>query len=58
MRQLLKAVWVTLIGLALATVLGADEPKRDSAFYVDDVDDPVIAEMEAANETAADALRA
>ena len=58
MRQLLTAGLVPLIGLALATVVVADEPRRDAAFYVDDVDDPVIAEMEAANESRAEAARA
>ena len=57
MRQLLTAGWVVLIGLGLVTVVGADEPKRDTAAYVDDVDDPVIAEMEAANEAKVEAAK-
>ena len=57
MRQLLTAGWVVLIGLGLVTVVGADEPKRDTAAYVDDVDDPVIDEMEAANEAKVEAAK-
>jgi hypothetical protein len=37
---------------------GADEPKRDTATHVDDVEDPVIAELEAADEARAEAARA
>jgi bleomycin hydrolase len=58
MRQQMVARCVTLIALGLAGAVVADEPNRDVAFYVDDIDDPVIADMEAANEAKAEAAKA
>ncbi len=48
----------TLAGLVVAAAAAAQVPPRDVAGYVDKVKDPVIAEMEAANEADADAARA
>jgi bleomycin hydrolase len=56
MRQLVTISALAMIGFGLAAV--ADEPKRDQAIYVDDYKDPVIKEMEQANEARAEAARA
>ena len=47
-----------MFGFGLAAAVAADEPKRDQAIYVDDFKDPVIEEMEQANEARAEAARA
>jgi bleomycin hydrolase len=58
MRQLVMIGALVVIGLGLVAAVAADEPKRDQAIYVDDSKDPVIEEMEQANEARAEAARA
>ena len=50
MRQLATIGLRVVVGFGLAAAAAADEPKRDQAIYVDDFKDPVIQEMEAANQ--------
>jgi bleomycin hydrolase len=50
MRHLFTFGWVVLLGTGVVAVVGAEEPERDRAFYVDKYKDPVIQELEDANE--------
>ncbi len=58
MRQLVTISALVVIGFGLVGAVAADEPKRDQAIYVDDYKDPVIEEMEQANQARAEAARA
>jgi bleomycin hydrolase len=58
MRQLVTISALVVIGFGLVAAVAADEPKRDQAIYVDDYKDPVIEEMEQANQARAEAARA
>ncbi len=58
MRQLATIGLLVVVGFGLAAAAAADEPKRDQAIYVDDFKDPVIQEMEQANEVRVEAARA
>jgi hypothetical protein len=50
MRQLVTIGSLVVVGFGVVAAVAADEPKRDQAIYVDDFRDPVIQEMEQANE--------
>lgn len=58
MRHLMAAGMVVVLGTGLALVAGAEEPKRDQAYYTDRYEDPVIKEMKDADEALVEAARA
>ena len=58
MRELLGIGLCVVLGVGSTGIVGADEPPRDVAKYVDDYEDPVIKEMEEGNEAAEEAARA
>ena len=57
MRHLIAAGVVMVLGMGLTVVVGAAEPHRDKAYYTDRYEDPVIKEMEDADEAAVEAAR-
>ncbi len=58
MRQPTVMVLVGLVLAVLASGAGADDPERDTAFYVDKYEDPVLEELEEADEALKEAARA
>ena len=58
MRQLTVLVLLGAVSGLAAFVAGADEPKRDTAYYVDKYEDPVLKEMDEANEALEKAAKA
>ena len=58
MRQLFTAGVIAIVGFGVAGGVGADEPRRDVATYVDKYEDPVIESMEEANDALEEAAAA
>lgn len=58
MRQITGLVLVAAAVGNVALTVGADETKRDTAFYVDKYEDPVLKEMEEADEALIEAAKA
>jgi len=58
MKKLFSAGLIVIIGLSVGASARADEPHRDVATYVEKYEDPVIADMEDANEALTEAAAA
>jgi bleomycin hydrolase len=57
MAQLIKGVFVLVLAIGLQGPANAEGPVRDHAVYVDKYEDPIIREMEDANEALAEAAK-